>query len=125
MGQKERQKVWILYQDQTFSRWVEANSTLNALPLVAAKMEKEKQGEGAGSSGSKGKSKGRTSYEGAEAELTRLFGRPCDFSGFINYCDLGDGLAISVPAKRASGGEGKPGRAKRAKKQRIEENEEV
>lgn len=127
VGQKERQKVWILYQDQTFSRWMEANSTLNALPWVAAKMEKEQQGEGEGSesSGSKGKGNRRAGYEGAEAELTRLFGRPCDFSSFINYCDLGDGLAVSVPAKRASGERIKPGRAKRAKKQRSKEDAEV
>ncbi|KAL4806742.1 hypothetical protein BDV18DRAFT_168363 [Aspergillus unguis] len=39
-GQKEEQKVWLLFQDQTFSRWMEANNTLNAVSVISRRVEK-------------------------------------------------------------------------------------
>ncbi|KAL4963587.1 uncharacterized protein BDV14DRAFT_190863 [Aspergillus stella-maris] len=39
-GQKQAQKVWLLFQNRTFSRWVEGNNTLNKVGWVAARMKK-------------------------------------------------------------------------------------
>ncbi|OJJ37321.1 hypothetical protein ASPWEDRAFT_448938 [Aspergillus wentii DTO 134E9] len=36
MGQKERQKIWILFGEHTVSRWIEANSARKAMPQVAS-----------------------------------------------------------------------------------------
>ncbi|GIK00118.1 hypothetical protein Aspvir_004136 [Aspergillus viridinutans] len=36
LGQRSRQKVWLIFQEHTISRWVECNNMLKALPELAA-----------------------------------------------------------------------------------------
>jgi hypothetical protein len=38
LGKTEPQKVWILFQDHTTCRYIEANSTKKALPQIAAEL---------------------------------------------------------------------------------------
>ncbi|KAL2827574.1 hypothetical protein BDW59DRAFT_179088 [Aspergillus cavernicola] len=75
-GQKRRQKVWVLFQDRTFNRWLEANNTVQALPGIEAKLKDR----GVKKAGSKM----------AEMELSRILGRSRSFSRFIKYNDLGE-----------------------------------
>jgi hypothetical protein len=64
LGQKEPQKAWILFQDHTVQRLMEANSTKKILPQIAAQFRPWLEGQLKGApvftvTSSKGKDKGK------------------------------------------------------------------
>ncbi|KAI9374719.1 hypothetical protein BJX61DRAFT_532170 [Aspergillus egyptiacus] len=58
-GQKSRQKVWILFQDRTFNRWLEANNTIQSLPRSDGKLKGTRQ----------------AGFQMSEMELSQVLGR--------------------------------------------------
>ncbi|KAL3475507.1 hypothetical protein BJX99DRAFT_259278 [Aspergillus californicus] len=71
------QKVWILFQDRTFNRWLEANNTMQALPEIEEKLKVV------------GSEEGYKWSQMAEMVLSRLLGRSRPFSEFIDYHEEG------------------------------------
>ncbi|KAL4794210.1 hypothetical protein BDV19DRAFT_365403 [Aspergillus venezuelensis] len=83
-GQRQAQKVWLLFQNRTFSRWVEGNNTLNKVGWVAARMKKAGVGVDNGGVGKKA----GVSDEVSGRDISRLLGRSSDFAKFVDYRDL-------------------------------------
>ncbi|KAI9927897.1 hypothetical protein ASPWEDRAFT_29289 [Aspergillus wentii DTO 134E9] len=104
-GQGEKQKIFILFQDHTISRWLEYRNTICALPHVASQLRDIRKTRENGDIAGTGSGVPEMPVEAwADHELSKLLGQPRSRLGFKNVEDLGYD-PISSQKRKQGGGE--------------------
>jgi hypothetical protein len=101
LGQTKEQKIWILFAEHTFNRYIEWNNTRKMLSQLAgenAGVLASKVREMVGKTGSDSDARRDVIEKETESMLMKLLGQSRSRMGFDNWLDLGRGQSLDSKA---------------------------